>query len=368
MPADLNDYFKKKNGGNGNSGGGNNGGGGDRRPPNMNIEPPEFFKNLGKKAGVLYAIIAIIVIFIIAKPFVVINSGEVGIKSTTGKFEPISMEPGFHLFIPFVQQVFVVDTKVRIMNYTSTEDINTFNQRGSGIKLNNAISILDARGLPVSLDLTVQYQLQADSAPQTIATWGMSWEDKIINPVVRDVARRVVGQYTAEVLPQKRNEIAVKIEDGIRANIESQPGNPVKLLTVQMREIILPKKIKDQIEKVQVAKQEAERTKYEVERANQEALKAAAIAKGQAQAREIKAQGQAKAVKIEADANAYANIEIGKSITSSLLQLKQIEVQGKFNDALSTNKDAKIFLTPGGAVPNIWVDSKDKQKTTTVNN
>ena len=73
MPADLNDYFKKKNGGNGNSGGGNNGGGGDRRPPNMNLEPPEFFKNLGKKAGVLYALIAIIVLFVIAKPFVVIN-------------------------------------------------------------------------------------------------------------------------------------------------------------------------------------------------------------------------------------------------------------------------------------------------------
>ena len=366
MPADLNDYFKKKNGGNGNSGGGNNGGGGGNRPPNLNIEPPEFLKNLGKKSGILYAIIAIIVLFVIAKPFVVINSGEVGIKATTGKFEPISMEPGFHLFLPFVQQVFVVDTKVRIMNYTSTEDINTFNQRGSGIKLNNAISILDARGLPVSLDLTVQYQLQADSAPQTIATWGMSWEDKIINPVVRDVARRVVGQYTAEVLPQKRNEIAVKIEDGIRANIDSQPGAPVKLLTVQMREIILPAKIKDQIEKVQVAKQEAERTKYEVERAKQEALKVAAVAEGVAQAKEINAKGIAKAVKIDADATSYANIIIAKSITSELLALKQIEVQGKFNEALSVNKDAKIFLTPGGAVPNIWVDTKNTQKMTAI--
>ena len=363
MPADLNDYFKKKNGGSGNSGGGDDGG---RKTPNLNIEPPEFFKNLGKKAGFLYAIIAIIVVLVIAKPFVVINSGEVGIKATAGKFEPISMEPGFHLFIPFVQKVFVVDTRVRIMNYTSTEDINTFNQRGSGIKLNNAISILDSRGLPVSLDLTVQYQLQADAAPQTIATWGMSWEDKIINPVVRDVARSVVGQYAAEVLPQKRNEIAVKIEDGIRANIEAQPGSPVKLLTVQMREIILPTKIKDQIEKVQVAKQEAERTKYEVERAKQEAFKRAAVAEGEAQAREIKAKGQAKAIKIEADADAYANREISKSLSPTLLQLRQIEVQGKFNEALSVNQDAKIFLTPGGAVPNIWVDTKDTKRNSAI--
>ena len=44
----------------------------------------------------------------------------------------------------------------------------------------------------------------------------------------------------------------------------------------------------------------------------------------------------------------------------NLLNLKQIETQGKFNEALRDNKDAKIFLTPGGAVPNIWVDTKDK--------
>jgi len=187
-----------------------------------------------------------------------------------------------------------------------------------------------------------------------------------ISPVVRDVVRSVVGKFTAETLPQMRNEIAVKIEDGIRKNIDAQPGNPVQLLTVQMREIILPTKIQDQIEKVQVAKQEAERTRYEVERSKQEALKVAAIAEGAARAREIKAQGQANAVKIEADANSYANIKISKSITQELLALKQIEIQGKFNEALSVNKDAKIFLTPGGAVPNIWVDTKDTQKTTAI--
>ena len=364
MPADLNDYFKKKNArGGGNSGGGSGGG---NRPPKM--ETPEFMKNLGKKAGILYAVIGIIVLLIIAKPFVIINSGEVGIKATAGKFEPIAMQPGFHMFIPFIQKVFVVDTKVRIMNFTSSEDLSLVNQRGAGIQTNNAITVLDNRGLPVSIDLTVQYKLDPDSAPQTMATWGLSWEDKIISPVVRDVVRSVIGQYTAETLPQTRNEIAIGIEDGIRKNIDAQPGNPVQLLTVQMREIILPKKIQEQIEKVQVAKQEAERTRHEVERAKQEALKVAAIAEGDAQAREIKAQGQAIAIKIEADANAYANIEVAKSLTPALLKLRQIEVQGKFNEALQVNTDAKIFLTPGGAVPNIWVDTKNIQKQAAINN
>ncbi len=361
MPADLNDYFRKKNGGSG----GNSGGDNDNRTP-FNIEPPDFMRNLGKKAGLLYTLIALVVIAVIAKPFIIINSGEMGIKSTMGKFEPIPMEPGFHLFIPFIQQIFIVDTKVRIMNYSSTEDLGEVVQRGSGIKRNAAISVLDARGLPVSIELTVQYKLEPGTAPQTIATWGLSWEDKIINPVVRDVTRSVIGKFNAEELPQKRNEIAVNIEEGIRKAIDAQPGQPVELLTVQLREIVLPAKIKEQIERVQVARQEVERTKYEVEKANQEALKRAAEAEGQAKAREINAQGQANAVKIEADAEAYANKKISDSISSPLLTLRQIEVQGKFNDALRENKDAKIFLTPGGAVPNIWVDTKDAQKAVSV--
>jgi len=116
--------------------------------------------------------------------------------------------------------------------------------------------------------------------------------------------------------------------------------------------------------RVQIAKQEGDRVQLEVERAKQEAEKKAALAQGDADAKKIRAQGQADATKIEADANSYANIEIAKSLTEDILRLKQIEVQGQFNQALSVNKNAQIFLTPGGSTPNIWVDSKTSQQKT----
>jgi regulator of protease activity HflC (stomatin/prohibitin superfamily) len=355
MPID-NDYFKKRQQ-DYNQNQNNNG---NYQPP---FEPPEFFKNMGKFSGLIYGFLIVVFIMFIAKPFVIINSGEVGIKVTTGKYDSEPLQPGFHLYIPFIQKVIIVDTKVRLINYKNVEDIGGFD---SGIRINPAINILDARGLPVSIELTVQYQLLPHGAPQTIANWGMSWEDKIVNPVVRDVVRNVIGKYTAEELPTKRNEIATLIENGIREKIEGLDGNPVKLLSVQLREIMLPQKIKDQIERVQIANQEAQRAKYEVERAKQEAEKKAALARGMAEAKRIEAQGKADAVMIEAQAQAQANELISKSLTSQLLKLEQIKVQGKFNDALKSNKDAKIFLTPGGAVPNIWVDMKDNKKASTI--
>jgi len=351
MPADLNDYFNKKNS--------------DKKGGNLNFKIPNF-GGMGKFSGVLYVIIALIALLVIAKPFVTIQSGEVGIKSNLGKYDPTPLGAGLHFFVPFIQDVFVVDTRTRIINYTSSEDMSagiaTKSGTAGGIISKNSLSVLDSRNLPVSIDITVQYRLNEATAPNTIAEWGFLWEDKIIDPRVKDVVRSVIGNYAAEELPTKRDKIAKAIDDGIRKNIESLPNSPVDLLAVQLREIILPAKVKEQIERVQIAKQEAERTKYEVERANQEALKKAALAKGNADAVKIEAQGRADAAKIEADAQAYANKEVAKSLDANLLSLKQIETQAKFNEALRENSDAKIFLTPGGAVPNIWVDTKDKAK------
>ena len=356
MASDMNDYFNKKKsqGGGGNTGGPSGGNGGGPQMPNIDLNFG------GKKAGIIYFLIAIALLLILAKPFAIIEEGERGILSTNGKYSDNALLPGLHFVIPIIQKVYVVDTRVRIINYASRVEATGGSK--SGINAKPAITVLDKRGLPVGIELTVQYRLNAQYDAQTISNWGFSWEDKIINPVVRDIVRNVVGKYDAESLPQIRNKIATEIDQGIREDVNSLKNAPADLQSIQLREIVLPPKVKEQIERVQVAKQEVQRAEQEVQRAKQDALKRAAEAEGIAQKKRIEAQGKADAIEIEAKATANANKVISNSLTTKLLQLEQMKVQGKFNNALEVNKDAKIFLTPGGAVPNIWVDMKNPQK------
>ena len=352
MPIDLNEHLKKRMGG---------------EQPRQNQPQKDQPKNTGESflnsRGLVWLIVGVILVLIlvIARPFVVIRSGEVGIKVTAGKYDNTPLQPGFHFFVPILQDVIVVDTRVRIINFSRTEDMGVVG-KNQGIIRNDAISVMDSRGLSVSIELTVQYSLNPSQVPQTIATYGLSWEQKIINPVVRDVVRSVVGRYPAEELPIKRNEIAQLISTNIQDEISRLPNSPVKLDSVQLREIVLPANIKEQIEKVQIARQESERVRYEVDRAKQEAEKVAALARGEAEANRVKAQGVADAILIEANAQSKANKTIADSLTNKLLELKQIEVQGKFNEALKVNKDTQIFLTPSGVVPNLWIDGQNKKK------
>ncbi|HFS85415.1 MAG TPA: prohibitin family protein, partial [Epsilonproteobacteria bacterium] len=215
MPADMNDYFKKKkpgmnqnkpsgNGG-GNSGGGN--GGGFNNP----------MDNLGKGAPILIGIVILAFALITLKPFTIINSGEVGIKIRTGKFDDTPLQPGLHFYIPVLQKVMPVNTRVRLITYSNNRTSAVGDNYASGafeggLKRNPAIQVLAHRGLTVNIDLAVLYSIRAESAPKTIETWGDSWEEKIINSKVREVVRDVIGQYTAEQLPTMRNEIASAIQ------------------------------------------------------------------------------------------------------------------------------------------------------------
>jgi regulator of protease activity HflC (stomatin/prohibitin superfamily) len=196
-----------------------------------------------------------------------------------------------------------------------------------------AIIVLDARWLPINIELTVLYQLKETEAAETIEKYGFSWDEKIVNPSVREVVRDVLWNYEAEVIPEKRQEIANKIKSSLQ---EKFKNSVVRLIDVQLRNIELPSRIKEKILQVQEAKQAAEKQKYELERAKIEAQTKVVKAKAQAdsqieyarwQAESIKiaAKAEAEKIKLKAQAQAEANKKISTSLTPNLIKYETIK-------------------------------------------
>lgn len=321
---------------------------------------------LQKLAVTLLAGIAFIFILVfLLNPFVTIESGNVGVKITLGKYDNRELPPGLHFKFPVVQDIKEVDVKVHAINYKGSTD----RKDRKGVVNKPAITVLDQRGLPIEVELTVQYRLLPDEVSETLQEWGENWEEKLVNPVCREVVRDVIGDYPAEVIPTKRPEIAKKIEDGIRREIARQSHKAVEVVGVQLRNILLPPEIQKKIKEVQLAKQEAERMRYveeqarreqEVKKIKAETEKIEKIIKAQAEAERkvIQAKADAEARLKRAEAEAKANQLLSRSLTPNVLKWKELTVEERVADSLKENPNVKLFLNlPAATNTHLWLNS-----------
>jgi len=320
-----------------------------------------------KNKLILFSVLGVVavILFLIFSPFVIIESGTVGIISTLGKYNNEELQPGFHLKMPLIQSVKNFDVKVRTIHYKGYEDLPD----EQGVIKKPSITVLDKRGLPVDIELTAQYRVIPDQAAELLQEWGTNWEEKMVNPSIRYVVRNVVGKYPAEKLPVRRQEIGVKIQEGIKKSIWETSQKKVDVIGVQLRNIQLPKDISEKIEEVQSAKQDAEKMKYveekakreqEVKKIKAETEKIEKVIRAEAEAeKKIKeAEGVAKAKLLEAEATAKANRMISKSIDKNVLKWRELDIQQQLADSLKSNPNATIFLnTPQGNM-HYWLDKK----------
>ena len=296
-----------------------------------------------------------LLVVLVNSSFTVIESGEVGVLSTFGKYDMEELPPGLHFKLPFVQHIHKVDVKVHTINYKGSLD----KPDQQGIINKPAITVLDKRGLPVDVELTVQYQLIPDMAAEMLQEWGRNWEEKLINPTVREVVRDIIGQYPAETIPTKRAEITAKIETEIRKRIKEvgkiNKKPSVRVVGVQLRNILLPLEIQRKIKEVQIAKQEAEKMKYVEEKAKREKEVKRIQAETEKIQMVIRAQAKAEAQITEAKAVAKANEIISRSITPELLKWKELEVQQSLVESLKRNPNTTLFINVPAGNFHMWL-------------
>jgi len=305
-----------------------------------------------KKVGIAIGILALFIMLAFYKSIVVIQTGEVGIKSVLGKYDMNELYPGMHIVNPLTTDVITADTKVHIINYKKHPDMQANNKDVINRPL---ISVLDKRGLPIEVELSVQYQLVPKMAAETYAKWGNDWQLKMVNPTIRSVVRDVIGQYNAEDIPSNRSTIERQIITNIKSKIDQVSNGGVKVVAVNLRKIILPPSIMKKIQQVQQAAIKAQQMKLDIlvaQRAQQKAkieaetkrMQALIAAKTEYEKKMLQAKAVADSIKIQAKAQAEANKMLAQSVTPQLIEYKKVEVLKEQAKALESNPNIKIWI------------------------
>jgi len=271
----------------------------------------------------------------------IIETGNVGVKSNLGTINPDELNPGVNFAIPFIEKIEPVFTKTIMVNYTGTDKKADTEEFYTETTLQGE----DSSGLPLGIDLLVEVEPVSNQMADMFISVGRQGFDKKVLQPIRGVSRKVLGQFKAENIMKLRKEV----EMSLRAEMDAQfAKNPYyKVVNIQLKKIYLPTKVKEAIEKVQLAKQQAKQAHEEIIKNKNLAQSKIEIATGEALAREATAKGIAKAtvleatanaeakvlaakanaqvIKLNADAQAIANDKIAKSLTSDLIRNNSID-------------------------------------------
>lgn len=271
--------------------------------------------------GILIAVIGGVVALllgIISGGLLILQPQEVAVvfNSVTGELaEPRTA--GTSIIIPGVQEYTIYP--IEQQNFSMTGDPSgSDDSRGSVVGRTRD-------GQEIRLDVTVLYSIDPLRVNDVHRNWRNRYEEQFMLPTVRGFVRDEVSGYTAvQVYSQSRDELALGVEELLRARME-QEG--LILSDLIIRDITFSEQFSQSIENAQIAQQEAERARLVVQQVEQEAAQARAQAEGQRDAAITRAEGEAQAIILRAQAEAEALRLVSEQIAAnpSLIQYQYIQ-------------------------------------------
>ena len=264
----------------------------------------------------------IILLGILTSCIVQIDAGEIGVQKLFGKIQNNVLYSGLHFINPLVN---VEHLDIKTQNYTMSGVTDEGTKSGD-----DAIKVLTADGLEVTIDLSVLYRVVPNDAPKLLQQTGIDYEDKIVRPLTRTRIRDNAVYYDAVSLySTKRDEFQQRIYKTIERDFNTR-GLLLEQLLV--RNITLPQSVKQSIEQKINAEQDAQKMQFVLQKEQQEA-----------QRKRIEAQGIAD----------YQTI-ISQSLTDKQLQYERIKAQL----AIAQSPNTKIIVMGNGNTPLIMDTQK----------
>ena len=274
------------------------------------------FSNPLRGVAVLMMIIGVFTSCIIQ-----IDAGFVGVTKLFGKVQTEVLHSGLHFINPLME---VEKMDIRTQNYT----MSGVNDEGTGSG-DDAIRVLTADGLEVTIDLTVLYKVLPFEAPRLVKETGLDYKDKIVRPLTRTKIRDNAVYYEAiSLYSNKRDEFQQRIFGSIDSDFKKR-GLILEQLLV--RNITLPQSVRTTIEQKISAEQEAQKMQFILAKERQEAER-----------KRVEAQGIAD----------YQRI-INQGLTDKQLQYESIKAQLE----LAKSANAKVIIMGRGNTP-VIIDGK----------
>ena len=178
------------------------------------------------------------------------------------------------------------------------------------------LEVLSSNLLKIEMDMTVFYQPDINKLGRLEIERGKNYEEKVIVPAMRSVAREVIAKYLPEEFnTTKRDEIQTEIDDRMREKLSE---NYLQLNDVLIRNIRLPRKLEEAIERK--LQQEQESLEYEF--------------------RLDKAAKEAERMRIEAEGIRDYQEIVSRGISQELLKWKGIEA----TSALANSQNTKVVV------------------------
>jgi regulator of protease activity HflC (stomatin/prohibitin superfamily) len=253
-----------------------------------------------------------------------ISPGHVGIviHRTGGGVDRTPWGPGLHLRNPLL---------------TAVEEYPTFMQtlvltRGAteGSAENDEINVNSLEGQPLSVDVSMSFELDPTRVPQlyqTFRTDVATIQHGYVRQTIRQALQEVIGSEQIADIIGPRKAQTVSRAQGLIAQRLAPYGIVVKQFT--LNEIRAPETVMQAINQKNVMQQQALTAQNELQKNT-----------FQAQGDSIKAAGRAKAITAEAEAQARANQLLSQSVTPTLVQY---EMAKKWN--------GQMPQVSGGAIP-----------------
>lgn len=243
---------------------------------------------------VKWTVAGVLAVVLCASSFTIVPAGHTGVVLTLGKVSESSFTEGFHLKIPFIQDVEVMSNKIQVYETPASavsKDMQT-----------------------VSSTIAVNYRISSDASSDIYKNVGIDYKTVLVTPIVQECMKSVTAKYTAEELITERAAVGDEVKTALDAKLNAYGIYIEKFNIVNFD---FSEEFNNAIEAKQVAEQNLIKTQTEQEQA-------IVIAEAEAEKKVIAAEAEATAILAEAQAQADANKLLEESLSNKVIMYEQI--------------------------------------------